>query len=114
MFEESPVMSPYLLAFVVSDFDYSSLKDGRILHRIFARPDNDAVLRTQFALKNSDLFLKELERYVGFRYELSKVDQIALPDFASGSFCLKTFEIYVDTHMLLKVSETIKDKIFCF
>jgi aminopeptidase N len=89
MFGETPVMSPYLLAFAVSDFDYSSLKNGPTLHRIYARPDNDAVLRTQFALKNSDMFLKELERYVALRYELSKVDQIALPDFESGLFMQK-------------------------
>lgn len=85
-FTTSPVMSPYLLAFAVSDFEFSALKVGQTQHRIFTRPDNDAVLRTQFALKNSDLFLKELERYTAFEYELSKVDQIALPDFESGLF----------------------------
>lgn len=93
MFEETPVMSPYLLAFALSDFDYSSMKNGRVEHRIYTRPDNEAVLRTQFALQNSDLFLKELERYVDFRYELSKLYQIALPDFASGLFTsLKIYE----------------------
>lgn len=77
-------MSPYLLAFVVSDFAYSELQTGRTLHRIHSR--SEAVSRTQFALKNTDLFLKELERYAGFDYELTKVDQAALPDFQSGLF----------------------------
>lgn len=81
-------MSPYLLAFVVSDFEHRTHQDGPIKHRIFARPDNGAVERTQFALTNADLFLKELERYVGFSYELSKVDHVALPDFQSGLFML--------------------------
>jgi aminopeptidase N len=92
-------MSPYLLAFAVSDFDNNRLQNGRVTHRIFTRPDNQAVERTQFALKNSDLFLKELERYVDFRYELSKVDQIALPDFASGLFT--TFRIYGESQQEL-------------
>jgi aminopeptidase N len=80
-------MSPYLLAFIISDFDFSSFKVGPTLHRIYTRPDNDATFRTQFALTNSDLLLKELERYVSHRYELNKLDQAALPDFQSGS-CL--------------------------
>lgn len=87
-FEQTPVMSPHLLAFVISDFDYSSVKYGPTLHRIYTRPDNGAVLRTQFALKNTDLFLKELERYASLKYELTKVDQVALPDFESGLFAL--------------------------
>lgn len=88
MFAETPVMSPYLLAFAVSDFIFSSLKLGSTLHRIYTRPDIGAIPRTQFALRNSDLFLKELERYVNFKYELTKVDQIALPDFQSGLFII--------------------------
>lgn len=83
-FQQSPVMSPYLLAFAVSDFALSTHQDGPTLHRIFARPDTDAVERSQFALRNTDLFLKELERYVRYEYELTKLDQIALPDFQSG------------------------------
>lgn len=86
VFEETPIMSPYLLAFVISDFDYSSIKNGPTLHRIYTRPDNGAVLRTQFALINSDLFLKQLELYVSFKYELPKLDQAALPDFQAGMF----------------------------
>lgn len=85
-FKETPIMSPYLLAFVISDFEFSSVQSALTLHRIFTRPDNDAVFKTQFALKNSDLFLKELEQYVSFAYELTKVDQAALPDFQSGLF----------------------------
>jgi aminopeptidase N len=95
VFEESPIMSPYLLAFIISDFDYSSMKLGRTTHRIYTRPDNDATLRTQFALTNSDLFLKELERFVSFRYELTKLDQAALPDFQSGLFiAIKKFKSF--------------------
>lgn len=65
-------MSPYLLAFVISDFDYSSLKIRSTLHWIFERlsqtfnVDNGV----QFALKNSDFLLNKLERYISIPYEL--------------------------------------------
>lgn len=85
-FERTPVMSPYLLAFVVSDFTHTSYQDGPTLHRAFTRPDTKALDRTQFSLRNANLFLKELERFVSFGFELKKVDHIALPDFASGLF----------------------------
>lgn len=88
MFGETPVMSPYLLAFVIADFDYTSAKTGRVTHQIQARKDNGAYIKTQVALRTSDLLLKELERYVSFEYELEKLDQVALPDFQSGLFML--------------------------
>jgi aminopeptidase N len=79
-------MSSYLLAFVVSDFGFISNADGlpagETLHRIYARKDD--VARAQYALDNSVKFLKELEEYNAFTYELSKMFSVALPDFAIG------------------------------
>lgn len=88
-------MSPYLLAFMISDFDYSSIKNGRVNHRIYARSDNEAYLKTQLALRTSDLFLKELERYISFQYEMDKLDQVALPDFQSGLFICFSFKKFL-------------------
>lgn len=74
-------MSTYLLAFVVSDFEFVSnaatKKDNETLHRIYARPD--AINNTKYSLENSEKFLKALENYVSFDYELSKVDSAAIP-----------------------------------
>lgn len=79
-------MSSYLLAFVVSDFDFisnsASLEDGDTLHRIYARKSD--VANTQYALDNGVKFLKELERFAKFYYELDKLFSVAVPDFGAG------------------------------
>lgn len=75
-------MSSYLLAFVVSDFEYISNADtkeiGETLHRIWVRPD--AIKKAQFALENSEAVLKALEAYVNFDFELPKIDSAAIPN----------------------------------
>lgn len=83
LFRDSPKMSPYLLAFVVADFEFLSNEEtivaGEISHRTYARPE--VVASTRFALEHSELFLKELESFVSFKYELSQVYHVAIPDF---------------------------------
>lgn len=75
-------MSSYLLAFLVSDFDYISNEEEKeptdTLHRIWVRPDS--TLKAPFALENSAKVLKALETYVGFPFELLKVDSAAIPN----------------------------------
>lgn len=75
-------MSSYLLAFVVSDFEYISnaktKQQDETLHRIWVRPDS--IKKAQFALDSSEAVLKTLEDYVGFKYELPKVDSAAIPN----------------------------------
>ena len=81
-FEPTPLMSSYLLAFVVSDFEYITNEEtkqpGDTLHRVWVRQGTK--LRAQYALENSELVLKELEKYVGFPFELPKVDSAAIPN----------------------------------
>lgn len=75
-------MSSYLLAFVVSDFEYISNEDTKLpnetLHRVWVKPDS--VPKARYAVENSAAVLKALEDYVGFPYELSKVDSAAIPN----------------------------------
>lgn len=75
-------MSSYLLAFVVSDFVYISNEATKepedTLHRIWVRPDSNT--KTQYALENSEKALIALEEYVGFAFELPKVDSAAIPN----------------------------------
>lgn len=75
-------MSSYLLAFVVSDFTFmsneASKQPSETLHRVWTRPDSTE--KAWYALEQSDLVLKALEAYVGFDYELPKVDSAAIPN----------------------------------
>jgi aminopeptidase N len=80
-FERTPLMSSYLLAFVVSDFASITNEDTRqnreTLHRIWTKPDS--ISKAHYALDNSVKALKALEEYCNFEYALPKVDSAAIP-----------------------------------
>ncbi|CAH1780259.1 unnamed protein product [Owenia fusiformis] len=79
-------MSPYLLAFVVSDFkskNYTT-KAGTFF-RHWARPDYVDEGLLDYSLGVSGRILEFFEDYTGVKYPLNKTDQIALPDFRSGA-----------------------------
>lgn len=83
-FEKTPVMSTYLLALANGEVDYqeSTTKHG-VTIRAYATPDN--VEFVQFALDVAVGCLEFYTEYFGIDYPLSKLDMIALPDFASGA-----------------------------
>lgn len=95
-FGPTPAMSSYLLAIVISDFDHISneatKEAGDTLHRIFVRNQTGITQRAQYALSNSEKMLKELEKYVDYKYELPKVDSAAIPAKGSG----KKDEVFLD------------------
>lgn len=84
VFETTPIMSTYLLAFVYGNMGYkeAKTKDG-VLVRAYATPDN--VQFTDFALEVAVKCLDFYNQYFGIPYPLEKCDMIALPDFASGA-----------------------------
>jgi aminopeptidase N len=86
-FEKTPKMSSYLLAFIVSEFDYAT-NEGRIgasdtKHRVYAQPEFKSKL--DFAVDRSFEFLKIMEIYFDVPYELKKMYSAAIPDFAAGA-----------------------------
>lgn len=56
--------------------NFNSIK----FNRVYARREQAG--RTEFALDSSIKFLKELERYAKYDYELPKMYSAAIPDFA--------------------------------
>lgn len=56
--------------------------------RFYARQDD--VARTSYAMGNSVKFVKELEAYTSFPYELNLMHSAAIPDFQSGKKFLQT------------------------
>lgn len=84
VFETTPKMSTYLLAFVFGEMEYleAKSKDG-VLVRTYATPDN--VKHTQFALDTAVKTLEFYNDYFDIPYPLAKCDFVALPDFASGA-----------------------------
>lgn len=79
-------MQTYLMAFVVSDFHYilrGSTFD--VPQRVFARPEAMRNDEGEFALATGLRVLRHQQEYFGTTYDLPKMDQIAIPDFAAGT-----------------------------
>ncbi|XP_062403701.1 aminopeptidase N-like [Sardina pilchardus] len=84
-FAPTPKMSTYLLAFIVSDYDFIEAAEGDVLIRIFARKKAIAAGQGKYALNVTGPILKFFEAYYNASYPLPKSDQIALPDFNAGA-----------------------------
>ncbi|XP_058467781.1 aminopeptidase N-like [Malaya genurostris] len=80
-FQQTPLMSSYLLAFIVSD--YSTLSNQQDLIRVYA-PSNQ-VQHTTYALNFAEKSLASLEQLFGHDFQLPKVDLVAIPDFNMGA-----------------------------
>lgn len=83
-FETTPVMSTYLLAFVVGELVYKEGKtsDGVIV-RCYGVPDK--IDQLDFSVDVTIKCLEFYNKYFKLDYPLTKCDLVALPDFASGA-----------------------------
>ncbi|PAA88783.1 hypothetical protein BOX15_Mlig006779g1, partial [Macrostomum lignano] len=83
-FETTPIMSTYLTAFLVAQFESISDEDSQMRsYRNWARPE--LVQQTNYSLvavKNLTLYF---ESYFNITHLLSKIDQSAVPDFDAGA-----------------------------
>lgn len=83
-FETTPIMSSYLLAFVVGEMKHKEAKTKHgVTVRTYATPDK--VNQTDFALDVAVRTLDFYDDYFAIPYPLEKCDMVALPDFASGA-----------------------------
>ena len=83
-FAETPVMSTYILAFVVGDLRSieEQAPDGTLM-RIWSTPGKEE--HGRFALETSVRLLAYFNQYFGIPYPLQKMDHLAVPDFAAGA-----------------------------
>lgn len=83
-FAESPIMSTYLLAFIVGDFDFV---EGKTNEGIQVRVYTPVKKKEQglFALDVAIRTLSFFQEYFEVPYPLPKMDLIAIPDFAAGA-----------------------------
>jgi puromycin-sensitive aminopeptidase len=83
-FEPTPLMSTYLVAFIVGDLaSVEGHSSNGTLVRVFATRGKEA--HGQFALDNSLKILDYMNDYFGIDYPLPKMDHLAIPDFAAGA-----------------------------
>ncbi|XP_053619905.1 aminopeptidase N-like isoform X2 [Plodia interpunctella] len=85
IFQNSVPMSTYLVAFVVSKFDYvdSPPELSHTKFRIWAR--SDAIDQTAYAAKIGPQVLTYFEKWFNVSYPLPKQDMVAIPDFSAGA-----------------------------
>jgi len=83
-FDTTPIMSTYLLAFVVGEFDLVEGNTPEGVHvRVFTPPGKKD--QGLFALEVCIKSLSYFSQYFGIPYPLKKMDCIAIPDFAAGA-----------------------------
>ncbi len=83
-FETTPIMSTYLLAFIVGDLEYvERVADGGTVIRVWTTPGKKAF--GEFALDVAEKALAYFTEYFERPYVLPKMDLIAIPDFAFGA-----------------------------
>ncbi len=84
VFERTPRMSSYLLAFAFGDLAYKEArtKTGTAV-RAYATPDKKHLL--DFVLKTAVRCIDFFEDYFQTPYPLAKLDVVGLPDFSSGA-----------------------------
>jgi len=83
-FKESPIMSTYLVAWVVGDLDYieDTNEDG-VLVRVYAT--RGLAHQGKFALNVAAKTLAFFSRYFDLPYPLPKMDMVAVHDFGAGA-----------------------------
>ncbi|KAJ0414679.1 peptidase family M1-domain-containing protein [Aspergillus carlsbadensis] len=83
-FGVSPVMSTYLVAFIVGHLNYIETKDFRVPVRVYATPDQD-IEHGRFSLDLAARTLAFYEKAFDSDFPLPKMDMVAVPDFSAGA-----------------------------
>ncbi|KAM3925883.1 aminopeptidase N-like [Leptodactylus fuscus] len=102
-FENSPRMSTYLVAFIVSQFKAVGDDMVKIWGRQKAIEDFN---QGEYALNVTKPILEFFEKYYDAPYPLPKSDQVAIPDFGAGAMENWGLVIYRETALFYDSSES--------
>ncbi|PSN39002.1 Aminopeptidase N [Blattella germanica] len=79
-FETTPKMSSYLIAIIVSDFNWV----GDEKYKIWAR--QEAMNQTHYSFSIAEKTINAMEKLLkGSKYTMPKMDEVAVPDFSAGA-----------------------------
>ncbi len=99
-YEITPIMSTYLVCFVVADLEYIEGRDRNgTLVRVYTVPGKKE--QGKFALDVALHALPYFGDWFGVKYALPKCDMVSLPDFASGAMENWGLVTYRETALLV-------------
>jgi len=73
-------MSTYLIAFIVSDFKSNNTADN---FHVWAR--EGAIEQVDYSVNIGPSLLDAMEKFLGLKYPMPKMDVVAVPDFSAGA-----------------------------
>lgn len=83
-FGKSPIMSTYLVAWVIGDLEYIEMTNMHgVRNRVYTT--RGAKEQGRFALEVGAKTLDFFSEYFGIPYPLPKMDMVAIPDFSAGA-----------------------------
>lgn len=83
VFNRTPVMSTYLVAFIVGELNYVECNDFRVPVRVYATPGMEQ--RGKFSAELGAKTLEFFEKKFDVPYPLPKMDMVAIHDFSAGA-----------------------------
>ncbi|KAL5359082.1 peptidase family M1-domain-containing protein [Aspergillus floccosus] len=83
-FNTTPLMSTYLVAFIVGHMNYIETNAFRVPIRVYATPDQD-IEHGRFSLDLAARTLAFYEKAFDSTFPLPKMDMVAVPDFSAGA-----------------------------
>ncbi|KAK6758794.1 hypothetical protein RB195_016180 [Necator americanus] len=83
-FRQTPVMSSYLVAIFVSEFDFDESYTKRGVRFRLWSPPKDKPLR-KYGLETAVIFMETFEKYFGIEDVVMKQDLVAVEDFSAGA-----------------------------
>ncbi len=99
-FEKTPIMSTYLVAWVVADLESLEATDSNgVPIRVWTSPGKRD--HSRFALEAACHTLPYFAEWFGVPYAFPKLDMVALPDFAAGAMENWGLVTYRETAMLI-------------
>jgi aminopeptidase 2 len=83
-FNKSPLMSTYLVAFIIGELKCIETNSFRLPVRVFSPPSSE-IEHGRFSLELAAKTLAFYEKTFDSKYPLPKMDMVAIPDFSAGA-----------------------------
>lgn len=112
-FKTTPIMSTYLLAFIIADSDmFVNVNDFNITNKkvtVYGLPEEKAKLN--FSLDVAIKCLDWFENWFGIEYPIEKMDLIGIPDFNAGAMENWGLITFRPTQLFCSENDRLDDKI---